>query len=1110
MILADLEPRMRCLTDFETILSVEAAAGTGKTSLLAGRVVMLLASGCPPHEIAAITYTELAAGELARRIQHTIEMLLAGGMPPELEPCFPAGLDARSKENLQIASTELDGLTVATIHGFCKIIISDHAIAAGMDPGMTVADEGVAGNLMDDAFAAWLRSVLDDTAAENEPIVEMCRRDPRGTVSTLRNIILLRLEHRTAQAVTPNREVRPDIVLCEAINAFTRWVASNPEDVWTGRLAEQCSALRAHYVDSFADDQEFSRLWNLSEPPRLDCMLKNAARFAEYKREPAWRQALGDKAGALKAAQAKALLGAVDTALASLLGEVGTRLVHAVSARLDGVFERYESAKTRAAVLDFQDLLVHAHRLVTRHDEVRTAVAGRFQRILVDEFQDTDPIQCEILFAIAAADGAASGLGAPLRSGSLFLVGDPKQAIYRFRGADIATYTRAREAVIALTNGASVDIVSNFRSTPSIVNFVNDKFQSVFLAPYQPNYVPLAATVQGKPDETCVFQLALDGGAERAGANAVRDLEALRIAKLCKELVGRFTIRTPGGGERPATPGDIALLAPGHTELWRYERALEAEDLQVASQASKALARRQETQDVLALMRTISNGSDRLAFGALMRGPLVGLTDGELLDITAALNNGGTGPWRYFDVRTDAALVAEPYARSTLETLQSLRLRRHSLTPAMLLSEAIEALSMRLVLASRYTSKNAQALANIDALVERARRFSISGIDRFIDDLQERWERLEQMVEGRIDSSEEAVHLVSMHSCKGLEWPIVIPINSVTTFRKADAFVHRRSDDTLHWVLAGARPPHLEDAMREEQQAAARERERLMYVACTRARDLLVMPNPPTRDSSTWTGVVELGINSLPLLKTPIAVIETPPVLESPPNAQTSAVFLAEAARVADSAEHIVWRQPSAHDPSRFTLEPAPSSDIDDVVTVEIPVGVGLDRGSVLHKLVEEVLTGELALDESTLKERSVQLIEQIRAATGRSDGVPPLPEQLARTMVETFSIPEVAALRPYLVPEVTVWGSAEDALISGRADCLVVREEQVLGVVDWKSDVSPTDEVVQSYIDQVQQYMRVAGTSVGMLCFMTHGKVVWIGNRQVLYESLGIADVFA
>jgi ATP-dependent exoDNAse (exonuclease V) beta subunit len=508
-------------------------------------------------------------------------------------------------------------------------------------------------------------------------------------------------------------------------------------------------------------------------------------------------------------------------------------------------------------------------------------------------------------------------------------------------------------------------------------------------------------------------------------------------------------------------------------------------------------------------MRTIANGRDRLAFGALMRGPLVGLTDGELLDITAALNNGAIGPWRYFDVRTDAALVAEPYARSTLETLQSLRLRRHSLTPAMLLSEAIEALSMRLVLASRYTSKNAQALANIDALVERARRFSISGIDRFIDDLQERWERLEQMVEGRIDSSEEAVHLVSMHSCKGLEWPIVIPINGVTTFRKADAFVHRRSDDTLHWVLAGARPPHLEDAMREEQQAAARERERLMYVACTRARDLLVMPNPPTRDSSTWTGVVELGINSLPPLKIPIAMIETP-VLESPPNAQTPAVFLAEAARVADSAEHIVWRQPSAHDPSRFTLEPAPSSDIDDVVTVEIPVGVGLDRGSVLHKLVEEVLTGELALDESTLKERSVQLIEQIRAATGRSDGVPPLPEQLARTMAETFGIPEVAALRPYLVPEVTVWGSAEDALISGRADCLVVREEQVLGVVDWKSDVSPTDEVVQGYIDQVQQYMRVTGTSVGMLCFMTHGKVVWIGNRQVLYESLGIADVFA
>lgn len=1104
LILADIEHRKRCLTDFETIFSVEAAAGTGKTSLLAGRVVMLLANGCPPSQIAAITYTELAAGELARRIQHTIERLVAGKIPPELVCCFPDGIDPISLANLQSAHRDLDGVTITTIHGFCKVIIGDHAVAAGMDPGMTVADENVAANLMDDAFASWLKSTLDGEAEEGEPIAEMCRRDPRGTVSILRAIVDLRREHKTARVIPINADARPDLELCHAIDLFCRWVAANPEDSWTRGLAEQCGPLRGYYEDSFAASPDFRRLWDLTTPPRLSCMQKDTVRFAEYKGEASWKRLLGEELGAAKSAEAKVLIAGIEQALASLLGEVGIRLVQTVSSALDGVFDRYEQAKAKAAVLDFNDLLIHAHQLVTGDGLVRTAVAERFRRILVDEFQDTDPIQCAILFAVAAAEGSDIGLGASLRSGSLFLVGDPKQAIYRFRGADIATYTRARQAVIGLANGASIEIVSNFRSAPAILDFVNDRFSHVFVPPSQPDYVALSATRAATTDVMSVVRITLGPEAERVSAGATRDFEAERVAQLCNELVSGFMITGHDGERRLARPGDIALLAPGHTELWRYERALEAEGLQIASQASKALTRRQETQDVLALMRTLSDSSDRLAFGALLRGPLVGLTDQELLDITAALNaNGGTR--QYFDITTNSELVSNPYARSILDALQALRRRRHSLTPAVLLAEAVEVLSVRLVLASRYKSKNAQALANVDALIERARRFSISGVDRFIEDLQGRWDRLEQMVEGRIDASEEAIHLVSMHSCKGLEWPIVIPINSVTRFRSPGQLVHRRSDNTLHWVLAGIVPPHLEDAMRDEAEGEARERERLMYVACTRARDLLVLAEPPTRDALTWTSAVDLRISQLPLM-TPVPNAGEKAAPAPIANSQTKAVFEAEALAVANAAEVVAWRQPSSHDPDHFIPAISAPSDLGAFVISEMPVGIGLDRGSLLHKLMEEVLTGELVLDERALSHRSSTLIGQLRALNGESGKPAPLPDELALTVLQTFSMPEIEALRHYLVPEVSVWGSdSAAALVSGRADCLIVRDDEILGVIDWKSDVSPTRAIVDSYVDQVRQYMAMVGVEVGMLCFMSHRSVVWIGPRESLYDSLRI-----
>src|SRR5262249_5935680 len=161
------------------------------------------------------------------------------------------------------------------------------------------------------------------------------------------------------------------------------------------------------------------------------------------------------------------------------------------------------------------------------------------------------------------------------------------------------------------------------------------------------------------------------------------------------------------------------------------------------------------------------------------------------------------------------------------------------------------------------------------------------------------WEEKERVSEGRTDASEDAVELVTMHSSKGLEWPVVIPINTSTRLRSPGEFVHRRSDNTLHWVLGSVQPPELDDARAEEQTGEARQRERLWYVACTRARDLLVVPHLPGAESASWSRVVDLGQSRLPELDvrslTPVAV-EPSPVIR---NEQTRERFDAEALKVA-------------------------------------------------------------------------------------------------------------------------------------------------------------------------------------------------------------------
>lgn len=1084
---AEHDVRRRLLVELDTTFLVEAAAGTGKTSLLAGRIAMLLLAGREPRHIAAITFTELAAAELRHRIHGTVTSLLDGKVPLVLRPALPGGLSPSQRETLAVAADRFDELTITTIHGFCQSVIRMHAVTAGLDPGSQVVDAPTADGLFDAAFEDWLSERFSTTdAAEQDPIAVLVRHDPLRVVVLLRQLAILRREHPTAQTVVPST-ARPDIDFVDVVAEFARWHAETPGETRTADLMVQLERLAGFYRDALDGTKTFAALWHLTSPPHLSCMLKNSIVLRKYDYKPAWVRRCGKVDGAARFDEARQHFERVANSYAATLGVIAQHLVQAASAALDGVLDGYARRKRAAAALDFDDLLLHARDVVAQHEDVRRAVAERYLYILVDEFQDTDPIQSEMLFLIAAALRPERWAESLVRPGALFLVGDPKQAIYRFRGADIDIYHQASRNIREVSGGEVIHITANFRSQSAILDHVNNCFAPVLSQPDQPGYVALAPTVEEEDfDLPRVAKLTLNVPLDTKPADT-RDTEAEAVAQTCRRLIGAFEVNRPDGSRSVLTAGDIALLAPTGTELWRYERALEREKLTVASQAGKALMRRQETQDLLALARVLSDAGDTMAFGALMRGPLVGLTDDELVEITQGLSLEGP---RIFSVRTAPEQVAHPLANELLGILQDLRRRAHTTTPRLLLSEAIERLRVRVVLAARHRNKSARAMANVDALIERASAYGVAGLQSFTASLQKDWEEGATCVEGRSDISRDAIEIVTMHSAKGLEWPVVIPINTVTRFMPPPQFVHRRSDNTLHWVIGGVEPPDLKAARAEEQASEARQRARLWYVACTRARDLLILPEVASGTASSWARILNLRLDGVPELEWKTLPVPDEPEVTPIVNEQTAQHFAEEAEIVDKSSPLIRWHRPSDHDGDRGVSVEQPglaAASVLDAVTV---VGAGRLRGVVLHKLMEEFLTGELADSEAAAVARAGELLEEV---VGVGESERPAPHELGRTAHRTLHLPDVEALRPGLVPEVAVWGREGSDHLAARADALAVEGGAVHAVLDWKSDIRPTDQDRLAYAGQVDEYRRASGAAKAGIVYMTTGEVQWI-----------------
>jgi len=506
--------------------------------------------------------------------------------------------------------------------------------------------------------------------------------------------------------------------------------------------------------------------------------------------------------------------------------------------------------------------------------------------------------------------------------------------------------------------------------------------------------------------------------------------------------------------------------------------------------------------------RVIADSRDTLALGALLRGPLVGLTEEAIADELESLLSAAGGPHR-LHLWTDLTKISKPALKQALTVLQSLARKARHATPYKLMAEAVEELQVRPVLKARHPRGAERALANVELVLEMARAYAARGMADFSRALWQRWEDGDALAEGRPDAESNAVSITTIHSAKGLEWPIVIPINSTTNLWSDTSFLYRRRDDSVHFRVFGYPSADYDAVARDEQAELTRERVRLWYVALTRARDLLLLPRQTERLNGDWLSLVTLDLAALPTLDL-TGLTAAPPATVTPVgNCQDIATWEREAAVIAAAERKIEWHQPSRHEgtDAAANVEDEVFAGIDALVdhmpatADEVVVQGGRERGVLLHKLMEEVLSSETPDDEPALKSRAEVLLTQLGLEDHADASAGSSSAELASTVRRTLQLPEIIKLRPRLQQEFWVYAGVEAektiSLTAGIADAIALDGSgNIEVVIDWKSDVNPTSAVVDQYRAQVRDYLISTGAVLGLIVFMTSGRVEQVAHK--------------
>jgi ATP-dependent helicase/nuclease subunit A len=1071
-LLVDRVDRTRIATDTSATLFVEAGAGSGKTHSLVERIChLVLVDGIELDRIAAITFTEKAAAELRERVRTHLASFSG---------------DAAEKTMEQI-----DTAAIGTLHSFAARIVGEHPLEAGVPPRVAVVD-AMGSQLSFERRWRRMRAALfaDEHAA------------PSGLTDALRIIL---------GAGASLDQVR---ILADALDRS--WDRLVVDDIApTMAFANLDALLRAadEVVDSVRDCTDPSDKLAM----RLSSIAEWRVAMADARSSTAWialaaecpSKGSGGKGSNWVggASQVREIKSSIDDLNAAATAE-RTRYVASALAivvhHLSRVIVDEAAERRRRGELEFHDLLVYA-RNVLLDDDVRRIVHSSYQRIMLDEFQDTDPLQLEIARLIV--DG-------PDESGRLFTVGDPKQSIYRFRRADIASYMAARD----VTDTADVvRLTTNFRSTKPVLKWVNSVFGSLVVPNgyVQPDYTPLDPA-PGRPEwpvgtewgpTPFVFDDsgdAVDDEHLLTASEVLRARESRDVACIIATALDRGWQKEAGGfGEythRPVTLSDICILIPSRAVLPFLERSLDDAGIEFRSEASSLVYSTQEVHDLLVTCRALADTANEAAVVAALRTPLFGCGDDDLLQWKAA-----GGRWDFFS-DAPAGLEDSPVAAGRAY-LKSVWFELGLLSPGALLSRL--AADRRVFEVSMDSPRHRDVWRRLRFVVDQAHAWYGEDGGDLRDYLA--WAQTQQDENARVTEAVlpevgvNAVRIMTMHAAKGLQFPMVIVAGMSGGFRTTSDPVVWGDDGTMHLnVCAAVQSVDYSSVSAIEKAHTEAERVRLLYVACTRAESFLAVSGYVGAKGS-WGQTLAAGTagvpNVVPGLIEPVRVEDggqsSSVALQSWDEWQVETARMAETSALPStvSATQIAHPVLPVHEAVLAEYRSAdlvfPAGSIEVVAPMVGSVESGTTLGIALHALLETVPL-DAAMD-SEFEEKA----RNAGALAGLVDFDRFL--LLAKSVFSAEPVQRAAAREHWHEMQLAGMSPNETIVVEGIADLVYREDDGSLVIVDYKTDVGVTAKTLEASWTQLSVYADLLGRATGE----TVSQLVLVFARTSSAESL-------
>jgi len=818
--LADASARDAVRSRLDETLFVEAGAGTGKTTVLVDRIVELVTADgpglpVPMRNVAAITFTEKAAAELRDRVRGELERRARSAETP------PAAANACTN-----ALDELDDAAICTLHAFAQRILTAFPVEAGLPPRIEVRDEVSSLLAFDDRWRRTRDDLLDDPNLETAVLVTLAAG---ATPEHFR---------RVAEHLDDNWDLLDRIGPAPELPALDL-------GPWLTDLDTVCAARddctdrddKLHTHIGSLDDYRARVRAAVDDAERVELLLAKDPSFKpRVGLRPNWPDVDGLRSHIKQ-------LGEQRTAIVQPIIDAALRVVVGFLARRTA---EHAADRRQAGQLEFHDLLVLA-RAVLRDAQhgtaVRVRLRDRYERLLVDEFQDTDPIQVEIAALLAATDGqdpTEAWRSLEVTPGRMFFVGDPKQSIYRFRRADIATFLDARARFAA----EPIHLTSNFRSTGPVLDWINMVFGALIRAEpgSQPEYVALDGIRPPAPNGPGVLLLGVDPLDPELSADATREVEAASVAAAVRAAIDdRWQVDDGNDGWRDARLGDVCVLLPARTSLYFLERALDDAGISYRAETSSLVYGTREVRDLLTSLRAVDDPSDELALVSALRSSVFGCGDDDLFDYHVEHR----GRW---DIRASPpqSLPAGHPVADAVAYLGALHAERTWVTPSELLERVVR--ERHILEVGADSGRFRDVARRVRFVVDQARAFGDAAGGSLRDYLA--WATLQGTEGARVvetvlpETDDDAVRIMTIHGAKGLEFPIVVCSGTTT---RANAV---RSGVQVFFPPAGGYEVRLSKNAQTDafdlykaidEQMSFHEKLRLLYVACTRASDHLVV-----------------------------------------------------------------------------------------------------------------------------------------------------------------------------------------------------------------------------------------------------------------------------